>query len=153
MDDRARERILELMERIGYLREHEPFEGFPYQGQLWNVLKARGLVADRKPDVLVIDEALRTAAETPSMNAAWATAPPELSDPVIVIPLPAEIFGPGPGDLVIDDGLRLWRALTDGTGELPAHFLTPEEEREIRESDAWESPDPHFPWHAQRREV
>jgi hypothetical protein len=74
------------------------------------------------------------------------------SDPVIVIPLPGEIFGPAPGDLVIDSWHRVFAAFVDGIGELPAHFLTPAEEREIRESDPWDGFELHTPWHAQRRE-
>ncbi len=140
--------MLELMERIHRLREHEAFEGFVYLGQLWNVLKARRLVADREPELLAIDEALGAAA-----HASWATAPTEWSEPVIVIPLPVERFGPAPGDLVIYGWHRVWPALAQGIGELPAHFLTPAEERAIRESDTWDSIDPHSPWHAQRRQV
>jgi hypothetical protein len=151
--DSTQKRSLELMEKVRQLREHEEaFEGFSYQGQLWNVFKARRLVADRKPEVLVIDEALRPAADTPSAVEWWTTDVPATSDPLIVIPLPGEIFGPAPGDLVVDGFYRGWLALSDGIGKLPAHFLTPAEEREIRESDPWDGFELNAPWHAQRRE-
>jgi hypothetical protein len=152
--DSTQKRSLELMEKVRQLREHEgAFEGFSYQGQLWNVFKARLLVADRKPEALVIDEAPRPAADMPSAVEWWTTdLPRTMSDPVIIIPLPAEVFGPAPGDLDIDGFYRAWLALSGGIGELPAHFLTPTEEREIRESDPWDGFELNAPWHAQRRE-
>jgi hypothetical protein len=151
--DKPTERELQLAERIFQLREREDFAGFSYHGQLWSVSKARRLVADREPDVLVLDEALLAATKAPSFDGSWTTPEAELFDPVIVIPLPTEIFGPAPGDIVIDGWRQVFITLSEWIGELLAHFLTPAEEREIRESDAWESPDPHVPWHAQRRET
>ncbi len=139
-------------------RDH-PGERLPqaylYNGQSWDVEKARALVVGRQPDVLLLDEDLaEQSKEQLDVDPEWALLHADLSDPVIVIPLPAELFedfGSDAGDLVIDGWHRIVRAVHQGMGELPAHFLTPNDERLLRDFDDLDSAAPHEPWHATRR--
>jgi hypothetical protein len=60
------------------------------------------------------------------------------------------LFGPEAGDLIIDGWHRIARAVHEGLKELPAHFLTTEDERRCRDFDNADTTVPHLPWKASR---
>jgi len=78
----------------------------------------------------------------------------DLSDPILVIPLPPEVFGEDfddVGDLVIDGWHRIALAVHEGREEVQARFLTVAGERECRWGQEWDSFSSFDPWHATRR--
>jgi hypothetical protein len=76
----------------------------------------------------------------------WAVLNANVSDPVLVIPLPTEFFPPDPGDMVIDGWHRIARALDQGLDKLPAHFLTLADERKCRgQNEPWNGSSPFVP--------
>jgi hypothetical protein len=74
-------------------------------------------------EFLVIDEPLAAFTRKARVDRNRAITTEELSKPVLVIPLPTQVFGPQPGYFVIDGYHRITRALHEGVSELPAHFL------------------------------
>lgn len=135
-------------------RDH-PGERLPqmylYNGQTWDVEKALTLVAGRQPDIILLDDALAEQSEGQlDVDPERALLHATLSEPVLVIPLPVNLFGDGAGDLVIDGWHRIFRAVHEGSKELAAHFLSPDDERICREVHDLDSAAPHEPWHASR---
>jgi hypothetical protein len=112
------------------------------------------LVAGRQPESLVIDETLTETSRF--LTKGESTVGRNLLDPVIVIPLPNNIFGDDPGDYVMDGWHRIAQALHEGVCLLPAHFLSSADERACRSGD-WDSDlaahllESHEAWHAVRR--
>lgn len=131
--------------------QSQVFEAF---GQIWDVEEARRRVAGRQPETLVIDEVLVDWARF--LTEGECIAGRNLADPIFVIPLPDAVFGPDAGHQVIDGWHRIAQAVVEGVGELPAHFLTPTEERACRAADEWDSDlvevfrESHVPWEAVR---
>lgn len=133
--------------------EHVPqiFHAF---GMTWSTADALRLVVDREPGRLVIDGNL--AEEARFLTKGESTTGRDLSDPVLVIPLPEDVFGAVAGDFVIDGWHRIAQAANEGVADLPAHFLSSSDELECRAGD-WDSDlvehlrewDDH--WHAIRR--
>jgi hypothetical protein len=133
--------------------DHVPqvFEAF---GTIWEIEVALRLLAGRPPGRLVLDETLAENARF--LTSGESTVGRNLLDPVLVVPLPEDVFGDRGGDFVIDGWHRIAQALDEGVHELPAHFLTSADERACR-SDDWDSDlaehlrESHEAWHAIRR--
>ena len=132
--------------------DHVPqvFEAF---GMIWQIEEALRLGAGRQPERLVLDQTLAENARF--LTSGQSTVGRNLLDPVLVIPLPEDVFGDGCGDFVIDGWHRIAQALDEGVHELPAHFLSSAAERACR-SDDWDSDfaehlrESHEAWHAIR---
>ena len=103
-------------------------QGFQYHGQHWDVFRARQLVVGRQPEALVLDDRLREFITGVRVNANWAILVADVSKPLLVIPLPTELFGPDAGDMVLDGYHRITRAIFEARAEVPAHFLTTADE-------------------------
>jgi hypothetical protein len=141
----------ELKARIDEHGFHAATEKFNYHGQNWDIFAAHQLVTGRGPGVLELDEQLSAFSRTVNVDRGRALEA-DLSEPVLVISLPEEVFGPNAGDLVIDGWHRITRAVHEGSTELPAHFLTQDDERQCRMGETWDSLADHTPWHASRRD-
>lgn len=123
-------------------------------GQVWQVEEALRRVHDRQPETLVIDQTLAEWALF--LTEGESIANRDLTLPILVIPLPADIFGSDPGCQVMDGWHRIAQAIQEGLYELPAHFLSSEDERACRSADEWDIElvevlrETHEPWHPVR---
>lgn len=123
-------------------------------GQMWHVEEALRRVTNRRPETLTIDETL--VEDALFLTGGESTLGRDLADPILVIPLPENVFGPDPGQQVMDGWHRIAQAIGEGVRELPAHFLSSEDERACRAADEWDSElvevfrQSHEPWHAIR---
>jgi hypothetical protein len=120
-------------------------------GQVWLVEEALRRVVDSESRMLLIDDRLRDDARF--LTSGELTSGANVAEPILVIPLPPAVFGPNPGHQVMDGWHRIAKALDEGLEEVPAHFLTPADERSCRVADEWDEEllnglrEAHDAWH------